>query len=54
VHINNIHTKDYDFKGLITTYPELSEYVFRSIHNRETIDFSSPKAFITLNAAILK
>ena len=54
MHINNIHTKDYDFKGLITTYPELSEYVFRSIHNKETIDFSDPEAVIALNTAILK
>lgn len=54
MHLNNIHTEDYNFKALIAAHSELSTFVFTNEHDTQTIDFADPKAVLALNKAILK
>ena len=53
LHPRNQHRLGYDFKQLITTCPELQEFVSINEHQIETIDFSNPKAVKSLNKALL-
>lgn len=54
MHPSNIHSTPYDFKALTAVHPELLPFVFENNHNKQTIDFASPKAVLALNKAILK
>lgn len=53
LHPRNQHRLGYDFMQLITTCPELQEFVSINEHQIETIDFSNPKAVKSLNKALL-
>ncbi len=54
LHPRNRHRSRYDFKQLISSCPELSNFVFTNKYNNETIDFADPAAVKTLNKALLK
>lgn len=53
LHPRNPHRFRYDFKKLITVYPDLKPFVFSNEHDSETIDFANPNAVKALNKAIL-
>ncbi|WP_026955924.1 23S rRNA (adenine(1618)-N(6))-methyltransferase RlmF [Algoriphagus vanfongensis] len=53
LHPRNIHQDRYDLKKLQEVFPELSEFVFTNQYGNETVDFSDPKAVISLNKALL-
>jgi len=53
LHPRNYHCERYDFKKLITSLPELESYVALNKYNDLSIDFSNPKAVLTLNKALL-
>lgn len=53
LHPRNPNRFGYDFKRLITSCPELKNYVSINEHGIETIDFSNPKAVKTLNKSLL-
>ncbi len=54
LHPRNKHRERYDFKQLIATCPELSQFVKLNNYNNESIDFFNPEAVKTLNKALLK
>lgn len=54
LHPRSKHRERYDFKLLIEFCPELAEFVQLNVYQDESIDFSNPKAVITLNKALLK
>jgi len=54
MHPNNIHKDFYDFKMLIISHPQLSEFVFQNKYGTLTINFADPKAVLQLNKALLK
>lgn len=54
LHPRNKHRTRYDFKQLIETCPELSQFVKLNIYEDESIDFSNPEAVKNLNKALLK
>ncbi|MCK5781602.1 MAG: 23S rRNA (adenine(1618)-N(6))-methyltransferase RlmF [Flavobacteriales bacterium] len=54
LHPKNKHKNRYDFKALITSCPELEQYVKINKFNDESIDFFNPEAVKTLNKALLK
>ncbi|MEY8847602.1 23S rRNA (adenine(1618)-N(6))-methyltransferase RlmF [Psychroserpens sp. XS_ASV72] len=54
MHKNNRHSKKYDFKSLIDSYPQLESFVFTNKYGGETLDFADPKAVKALNTALLK
>ncbi len=53
LHPRNKHNTRYDFKKLIKTYPELSQFVKLNKYKDESIDFSDANAVKALNAALL-
>lgn len=53
LHSRNAHRLGYNFKELIENCQELNSFVSINEHGIETIDFSSPKAVMTLNKALL-
>ena len=53
LHPRNKHRERYDFTSLITSYPELSEFVALNKYGDESIDFFNPKAVKALNKALL-
>jgi 23S rRNA (adenine1618-N6)-methyltransferase len=62
LHPRNLHRLGYDFKQLISSNPELDQYVVINEHiigsneselAKQTIDFSNPKAVKELNTALL-
>jgi len=54
LHKSNKHQKDYDFKVLIQTLPELTPFVFENDYGTQTIDFANPEAVKLLDKALLK
>jgi len=54
MHPNNKHRERYDFPTLISSLPELAEYVTTNIYGDESIDFFNPAAVTCLNNALLK
>jgi len=54
MHPNNIHNNSYDFKMLIISHPQLSEFVFQNKYGTLTINFADPEAVLQLNKALLK
>ncbi len=54
LHPRNKHRERYDFKQLISTTPELAEYVLVNKFNDESINFFDPEAVKMLNKALLK
>ena len=54
LHPRNRHRERYDFKLLIFSCPELSQFVRLNIYNDKSIDFSDPEAVKLLNKALLK
>ena len=53
LHPKNKHNKRYDFKQLISSYPNLASFVKLNKYNDESIDFSDADAVKTLNTALL-
>ncbi|MBT4707417.1 MAG: 23S rRNA (adenine(1618)-N(6))-methyltransferase RlmF [Campylobacteraceae bacterium] len=53
LHKRNIHNIDYDFNALFKSEQSLKEYVFTNKYDNLSIDFSNPKAVISLNKALL-
>ena len=53
MHPRNLHHTSYDFKELIKSYPQLSNFVIQNKYNLETIDFSSYESILALNKALL-
>ena len=54
LHPRNLHRNRYDFEKLISTCPELNDFVSINKYGIETIDFSNPSAVKTLNKALLQ
>lgn len=54
LHPRNVHRKSYDFTTLVSSVPDLKQYVFVNSFQTQTIDFSIPKAVKLLNKALLK
>ncbi len=54
LHPRNKHRRRYDFKQLISSCPELSQFVKLNEYNDESIDFFNPEAVKMLNKALLK
>ncbi|MFN6946400.1 MAG: 23S rRNA (adenine(1618)-N(6))-methyltransferase RlmF [Cytophagaceae bacterium] len=54
LHPRNKHRARYDFKQLVQSCPELSQYVRLNDYKDESIDFFNPEAVKTLNKALLK
>lgn len=54
LHPRSKHRERYDFKQLISSCPELEEFVKLNVYKDESIDFSDPDAVKTLNKALLK
>jgi len=54
LHPKNKHNKRYDFKQLISSYPDLASFVKLNKYEDESIDFSDANAVKTLNTALLK
>lgn len=54
LHPRNKHRERYDFKELIATCPDLSQFVKLNIYDDESIDFFNPEAVRMLNTALLK
>jgi 23S rRNA (adenine1618-N6)-methyltransferase len=54
LHARNRHNSRYDFKALVETLKELSDFVFVNKYGNESIDFANPLAVKTLNKALLK
>jgi 23S rRNA (adenine1618-N6)-methyltransferase len=54
LHPRNRHRQRYDFKSLISSYPELRSFVKVNDYGDESIDFFDPNAVMSLNRALLK
>jgi 23S rRNA (adenine1618-N6)-methyltransferase len=54
MHPKNKHKKGYDFNALIQVFPSLAQYVYVNTYQKQTVDFSNPKAVKVLNTALLK
>ena len=54
LHLRNKHRSRYDFDKLIQSYPRLKSFVKKNKYGDESIDFSDPKAVLSLNTALLK
>lgn len=54
LHPRNKHRSQYDFKQLIKSCPELSNFVLVNKYNNESINFADPDAVKMLNKALLK
>jgi 23S rRNA (adenine1618-N6)-methyltransferase len=54
LHPRNRHRERYNFKLLIASCPELSQFVKLNNYNDESINFFNPEAVKTLNKALLK
>jgi len=53
LHSRNKNNDRYDFPSLISSFPELAQFVFVNKYKKETIDFSNPSAVRTLNKVLL-
>ena len=54
LHPRNKHRERYNFETLIEACPELGPFVTKNKYENQSINFSDPKAVVTLNTAILK
>lgn len=54
LHPKNRHRDRYNFKLLVESLPELSQFVITNKYDDESIDFSNPEAVKMLNKALLK
>lgn len=54
LHPRNKHRERYDFKKLVASCPDLSQFVKLNIYDDESIDFFNPDAVRMLNTALLK
>ena len=54
LHPRSKHRERYDFKQLIKSCPDLSEFVKPNKYKDDSIDFFNPEAVKTLNVALLK
>jgi 23S rRNA (adenine1618-N6)-methyltransferase len=54
LHPRNRHRGRYDFKTLISSYPELRPFVIVNDYGDESIDFFDPDAVMNLNKALLR
>jgi 23S rRNA (adenine1618-N6)-methyltransferase len=54
LHPRSKHRGRYDFNALSESFPAIKEFVKPNKFGDESIDFSDPKAVITLNKALLK
>ena len=54
IHPRNKHRERYDFKQLIETCNELSDFVKKNEYGDESIDFFNPQAVRALNKALLQ
>lgn len=54
LHPRNKHRARYNLQALITTSPELAQYVAINNYNDESIDFFNPDAVLALNKALLQ
>jgi len=54
LHPRNKHRQRYDFKKLIASCPDLSQFVILNKYDDESIDFFNPEAIKMLNKALLK
>jgi len=54
LHFRNKHRSRYEFDSLIESYPKLKSFVKKNKYGDESIDFSDPKAVLSLNTALLK
>lgn len=55
MHKDNRHQQGYNFKALLKNTPELFDFIIKNkFNNRDTINFSDPKAVKLLNSALLK
>ena len=54
MHEQNPFRKDYDFKKLVHSHPQLKEFIFINPYQKSTINFADPKAVKSLNTALLK
>ncbi|BCE00077.1 23S rRNA (adenine(1618)-N(6))-methyltransferase RlmF [Marinicellulosiphila megalodicopiae] len=52
-HPRNLHNDPYDFKRLISTYPDLSKFISINQYQNESINFADSNAVKVLNAALL-
>lgn len=53
LHPRSLHKEPYDFKALIATLPELSQFVGPNKYGNESINFFDPVAVKALNKALL-
>jgi len=53
LHPRNAHRERYDFPSLISSRPELEQFVSENAYGDLSIDFADPKAVIELNRALL-
>ncbi len=53
LHPMNRHRERYDFKQLISTCPNLEQFVVMNKYDDETVDFANPSAVKMLNTALL-
>ena len=54
LHPRNRHNKRYDFEALISSLPELKQFVSKNKFGDNSINFFNPKAVKALNKALLK
>ncbi|WP_192347325.1 23S rRNA (adenine(1618)-N(6))-methyltransferase RlmF [Algoriphagus sp. Y33] len=54
LHPRNAHRERYDFPSLISSLPELGQFVSENAYGDLSIDFADPKAVKALNRALLK
>lgn len=52
-HKRNLHNNGYDFKALTKSFPKIKEFLQKNKYGNISIDFSNPKAVISLNQALL-
>ncbi|MBT5427545.1 MAG: 23S rRNA (adenine(1618)-N(6))-methyltransferase RlmF [Bacteroidetes bacterium] len=54
LHPRNRHRERYDFKELISSFPDLGSFVKLNVHGDESVDFFDPAAVRALNTALLR
>ena len=54
LHPRNKHRGRYDFDKLISSYPDLKQFVALNRYATQSLDFSDPLAVKALNRALLK
>ncbi|PIP96024.1 MAG: 23S rRNA (adenine(1618)-N(6))-methyltransferase RlmF [Bdellovibrio sp. CG12_big_fil_rev_8_21_14_0_65_39_13] len=54
LHPKNLHSEKYDFEKLVSSFPQLGEFVKPNQYNDLSIDFGDPRAVLALNQSLLK